>query len=240
MAAARKPPRYRCRLGCILLKRAAISLRTGRAACVALLLVVVPLLPACQLFLPVGTVLGERLLYTPSIGFCLLLGWACDSCAPSPRPAVGWRLAVAGLLGCGYAALTVQRNGVWYDDATLFRDAALACPDSAKVQATLGTTAVKAGQVGEAESHFSRAIEIFPEYDDGLYSLGRLYFDEAQARPNMRLTLAEKAEKLLMCASHHRRPSRSCRAAAPFSAGVFLAAACDCCDRSHRGALQRA
>ena len=181
---------------------------TGRASCVALLLVVVPLLPACQLFLPVGTVLGERLLYTPSIGFCLLLGWACDS-APSPRSAVGWRLAVAGLLGCGYAALTVQRNGVWYDDATLFRDAALACPDSAKVQATLGTTAVKAGQVGEAESHFSRAIEIFPEYDDGLYSLGRLYFDEAQARPNMRLTLAEKAEKLLMSASasHRRRPA---------------------------------
>ena len=87
-----------------------------------------------------------------------------------------------------------------YDDATLFRDAALACPDSAKVQATLGTTAVKAGKVGEAESHFSRAIEIFPEYDDGLYSLGRLYFDEAQARPNMRLTLAEKAEKLLRSA----------------------------------------
>ena len=75
---------------------------TGRAACVALLLVVVPLLPACQLFLPVGTVLGERLLYTPSIGFCLLLGWACDS-APSPRSAISWRLAVAGLLGCGFS-----------------------------------------------------------------------------------------------------------------------------------------
>ena len=39
-----------------------ISWRTGRAACVALLLVVVPLLPACQLFLPVGTVLGYEIL----------------------------------------------------------------------------------------------------------------------------------------------------------------------------------
>ena len=39
-----------------------VLLLTGRASCVALLLVVVPLLPACQLFLPVGTVLGYEIL----------------------------------------------------------------------------------------------------------------------------------------------------------------------------------
>ena len=60
---------------------------------------------------------SERLLYTPSIGFCLLLGWACDSAA-TPRSALGWRLAVAALLGCAYAALTLQRNGVWYSILT--------------------------------------------------------------------------------------------------------------------------
>ena len=34
-------------------------------------MLVVPFLPASNLFFPVGTVLGERLLYLPSMGFCL-------------------------------------------------------------------------------------------------------------------------------------------------------------------------
>jgi hypothetical protein len=37
-------------------------------------LLVVPFLPAANVFFPVGTVLGERLLYVPSMGFCLGVG----------------------------------------------------------------------------------------------------------------------------------------------------------------------
>ncbi|GFR39825.1 hypothetical protein Agub_g318, partial [Astrephomene gubernaculifera] len=37
-------------------------------------LTVGPFLPAANLFFYVGTFIGERLLYLPSVGFCLLLG----------------------------------------------------------------------------------------------------------------------------------------------------------------------
>ena len=68
---------------------------------------------------------------------------------------------------------------MWYDDATLFEAAIIACPTSAKIHATLGVTAMQGRNATSAEYHFKKAIEIFPEYDDGLYSLGRLYFEGA-------------------------------------------------------------
>ena len=37
-------------------------------------LILLPLLPASNLLFPVGTLLAERLLFIPSIGFCLILG----------------------------------------------------------------------------------------------------------------------------------------------------------------------
>lgn len=37
-------------------------------------LTVIPFIPASNIFFPVGTILAERLLYLPSMGFCLLVG----------------------------------------------------------------------------------------------------------------------------------------------------------------------
>merc|ERR1712050_425762 len=42
-----------------------------RAGLLSLALLVVPFLPASNILFPVGTVIGERLLYIPSAGFCL-------------------------------------------------------------------------------------------------------------------------------------------------------------------------
>ncbi len=42
-------------------------------------LLFLPFLPASNLLFYVGTFIGERLMYMPSIGFCLLLGEAAAS-----------------------------------------------------------------------------------------------------------------------------------------------------------------
>eukprot|EP01043_Picozoa_sp_COSAG02_P053220 COSAG02_NODE_5847_length_3991_cov_2.061665_1_plen_405_part_10 len=88
-------------------------------SCIALLILVLPLLPACQLFLAVGTVLGERLLYIPSIGFCLIFGWAADASVATSRTRFWQKTLVAGACCFSYAILTFQRTSIWYDDATL-------------------------------------------------------------------------------------------------------------------------
>lgn len=44
-----------------------------RVVVLAMALLTIPFLPASNLLFPVGTVIGERLLYLPSLGFCVLL-----------------------------------------------------------------------------------------------------------------------------------------------------------------------
>ena len=47
-------------------------------------LVIGPFLPAANLFFYVGTFIGERLMYFPSIGFCILMGEILASCMVRP------------------------------------------------------------------------------------------------------------------------------------------------------------
>ena len=49
------------------------SLATARSLTFGLLLLVVPFLPACNLLFHVGFVVAERVLYIPSMGFCVLV-----------------------------------------------------------------------------------------------------------------------------------------------------------------------
>ena len=41
-------------------------------------LLVLPFIPATNLLFPVGFVVAERVLYLPSMGFCLLVAFGCD------------------------------------------------------------------------------------------------------------------------------------------------------------------
>jgi len=55
--------------------------RHRRAGLISLAVLVLPFLPASNILFPVGTVIGERLLYVPSAGFCLLiLAWLHGIC----------------------------------------------------------------------------------------------------------------------------------------------------------------
>jgi len=38
-------------------------------------MMILPFLPASNLFFPVGFVIAERVLYAPSMGFCMLIGY---------------------------------------------------------------------------------------------------------------------------------------------------------------------
>ncbi|KAJ1419883.1 hypothetical protein B484DRAFT_453258 [Ochromonadaceae sp. CCMP2298] len=59
----------------LLLTLAFAALRSVRPSLmISFALLLLPLLPALNLFMPVGTLLAERLLFVPSVGFCMLLG----------------------------------------------------------------------------------------------------------------------------------------------------------------------
>lgn len=139
------------------------------------------LVGALQIFLYVGTFIGERLLYMPSLGFCLLLAeplsLACASRASAPRPGASsvargaaW-LSVTALLGA-YGARTWMRNYDWFSEEALFRAALRVCPDSAKVRLNNGILARRDSDWELALEHFRRARRIEPGYCEPIYWIG--------------------------------------------------------------------
>src|SRR2546422_643789 len=48
---------------------------TEQVLLISLAFIVFPFLPASNLFFPVGFVIAERILYVPSMGFCMLVGY---------------------------------------------------------------------------------------------------------------------------------------------------------------------
>ena len=83
------------------------------------LLIVIPFLPATNLFEYVGFVAAERLVYLPSAGFCYLIAIGLDASIRRNHrhPII---LATAAIL-CVLSWRTVTRNGDWLNEERLYR-----------------------------------------------------------------------------------------------------------------------
>jgi hypothetical protein len=150
---------------------------------VTLALVVAPFSPASNVFFYVGTYIAERLLYLPSVGFCLLLAdwlWvvapsaSASSSPPARRPRATVALATTATLLLLYGVRTVIRNRDWRDEPALFASALRVCPRSAKALLNAGVLARRKGE-GEGEEalrFFARAQAIDPTYCEPSYWIG--------------------------------------------------------------------
>jgi hypothetical protein len=142
LAAAAAP--WRAAAEALGLREAAVGGAGERAArwraAVAAGLLVGPFFPASNVLFYVGTFIGERLLYFPSVGYCLLLaeplaaalrplsgggggGGGGGDGAPTRarrRAAAAAAAAALALLLGGFAAKTVLRNLDWRDEERLF------------------------------------------------------------------------------------------------------------------------
>jgi Flp pilus assembly protein TadD len=132
-------------------------------------------------------VFAERYLYLPSVGFCLVLGWAAAAWwrAASRQPV--WRAAaVTG--ACLLAALGVRRIVTrvpdWRDDVTLFTVSLAAQPQDYRLHDALGSAYRLRGDSAGAEREWREALRLEPNNVQTLDSLGALYaqrqrFDQA-------------------------------------------------------------
>jgi len=141
---------------------------------------IVPFLPVSNVFFPVACVIGERSLYLPSIGFCLLLAYALQRL----RRIQGWgpaaARALAGALLALYAARTWLRNPDWSTPERLFTSALRVCPNSAKARLCVGVVRAKQDRLDEAIACFRAALEVEPDYPEAHYCLGKAHADQGR------------------------------------------------------------
>ncbi|XP_076174227.1 transmembrane O-mannosyltransferase targeting cadherins 2 isoform X1 [Ptiloglossa arizonensis] len=148
---------------------------TGVAASLGFL--VIPFLPASNLFFYVGFVIAERILYLPSVGACLIVGAAVSGCYRIARRSGSRRrgrsvLMATVVLLCLMSAKTLLRNADWFDEESLYRSALDVNPP--KAYGNLGSVLSAQGRVAEAEEAFVQALRYRPNMADVHYNLGIL------------------------------------------------------------------
>ncbi|KAG8196915.1 hypothetical protein JTE90_027619 [Oedothorax gibbosus] len=144
----------------------------SRVLIMGLSLCVFPFLPASNLFFPVGFVVAERVLYAPSMGFCVLVAQGAHLLA-TRRPSLVWgSLAV---LICVHATKTVRRNTDWQSEYSLFLSGIKVNQKNAKLYNNVGHCLETQGKYREALAYFREAIRVEPN-DLGAYiNVGRTH-----------------------------------------------------------------
>nr|XP_034354208.1 protein O-mannosyl-transferase TMTC4 isoform X4 [Arvicanthis niloticus] len=92
---------------------------------------VIPFLPASNLFFRVGFVVAERVLYLPSAGYCMLLTFGFGALSRHTKKKKLVAAIILGILLIN-AMRCVIRSGEWRSEDRLFRSALSVCPLNAK------------------------------------------------------------------------------------------------------------
>lgn len=138
-----------------------LSLRERRCLALGLLLLVLPHVPSSNLFFPVGFTVAERVLYTPSMGFCLLIATLF---ARLERVHRHWRRPARSALYIGlglYLARSMLRNGVWHDHESLGRSGLRSDLINPKIRMITAHGIIENnGSVAEAEKHLHVGLRL--------------------------------------------------------------------------------
>jgi protein O-mannosyl-transferase len=122
-----------------------------------------------NLLVPTGTIMGERLAYLPSAGFCLLVALTLIRLERHQR-LLG--AAVFVILTVALAVRTVDRNSDWRDNFRLFSTDVRVAPGSAKIHCNLGGEYLRLGQLEAAQTELQIALRIYPEFPEAEEFLG--------------------------------------------------------------------
>lgn len=155
-----------------------IAARRAPALAVAALFLGVPFLLTANLLFPIGTIKAERLLYLPSVGWCLACGWLLLRGERSGP--LRWRVAFAVVV-VAFAGRTWLRNNDWTDNLSLFRATVTAAPYSAKAHHNLAIALEQDGQLDAAMLQFREAFAIDPTYAAAAFGIGHVYDRKALA-----------------------------------------------------------
>uniref|UniRef100_A0A1B0GGJ4 dolichyl-phosphate-mannose--protein mannosyltransferase n=1 Tax=Glossina morsitans morsitans TaxID=37546 RepID=A0A1B0GGJ4_GLOMM len=141
-------------------------------------LCVIPYLPAAGIFLQVGFVIAERVLYVPSMGFsfCVAIGYLKLLTVTQLRTLKNTFKISLAMLMIFHILRCRERAVEWLVEETLFTSALSVCRNNAKVHYNIARLAQNdAKNYSKAFYHYHEAIKLYPRYEAALMNLGNLY-----------------------------------------------------------------
>jgi len=159
----------------------------------------VALLPLSNLLFPIGSIMAERFLYLPLVGFAGGIAVAIPLALRQPRLAA----VASSLIVLAYCGRTALRNRDWQDSLHLWSSAVAAAPDSFRAHQSLALALFHGGDLEGAIAEGERARTILaglpPEHTDPttLYELGRFYAVKAEQAGTERIGWYERAAEVL-------------------------------------------
>ncbi|XP_036978007.1 protein O-mannosyl-transferase TMTC1 isoform X1 [Acanthopagrus latus] len=147
----------------------------SREVVVGMLFLVFPFIPASNLFFRVGFVVAERVLYMPSMGYCILvahgLGRLCSVVGRWGTTVLSVSMLLLLLL---FSWKTVHQNHVWLSREALFRSGIQTLPHNAKVHYNYANFLKDSGRHQEAIYHYTTALRLYPRHASAMNNLGTL------------------------------------------------------------------
>lgn len=167
-------PRFlRAALLCTALAAAiVVAARRAPKLAVAGLFTLIPLLLTANVLFPIGTIKAERLLYLPSVGWCLAAGWLTARASVRHAPAAALTLMV---LVTAFGARAWVRNADWRDENALYAATVGDAPASAKAHHNAAVALERAGRLDDAAVEFRATLEIYPDYASAAFGIGHIY-----------------------------------------------------------------
>ncbi|XP_063969709.1 protein O-mannosyl-transferase TMTC1-like isoform X1 [Lytechinus pictus] len=155
-----------------------------RVLACGLLFLAVPFLPASNLLIKVGFVVAERILYIPSLGFCILVCYGIfkmAACLTSRSSRAFLSIATLIMVLC-FCRRTWVRNRVWESRETLFKSGLETLPHNAKMHYNYGNYLMDTGLRTEAIKHFQETLSLYPRHASANNNLGTLLSESEPQR----------------------------------------------------------
>jgi predicted Zn-dependent protease len=181
-----------------------IGIKTKSILSFAILFYLVTISPVSNIFLIIGTSFAERLLYIPSLGFCMALTYLLIKLSKAESftlPKLNVKKLISAhpvllsvvVITALYAVKTITRNPDWKDNVALFGHDLKYSEQSTTAHYHWGnallsnlyeqeTDSMKRSQyVDQAITAYQRAIEIYPQYAAAYLHLGDAYSKKNKA-----------------------------------------------------------
>jgi tetratricopeptide (TPR) repeat protein len=119
-----------------------------------------------------GQIMADRYFYIPSIGLFIALVFGLADIAKSWRVAPALSAGIAGGILLILATLTNAQIQRWRDSFTLFEHTLAVTPPNLRIEHNLGVAFGASDRYDEAAAHFEKALQINPNFYDGLVAMG--------------------------------------------------------------------